>query len=61
VAYWAHADIIPQPGRSLDLRLRWTGYVPQWTWWRLGFVASVLNLVIWTVLGSAWWKALGWW
>lgn len=37
------------------------GYVPQWTWWRLGFVASTLNLVIWTVIGGAWWKALGWW
>jgi divalent anion:Na+ symporter, DASS family len=37
------------------------GYVPQWTWWRLGFVASVANLVIWTVVGGVWWKALGWW
>ena len=37
------------------------GYVPQWTWWRLGFVASVANLVIWTLVGGMWWKALGWW
>lgn len=37
------------------------GYVPQGTWWRLGFVASVLNLVIWTGVGGAWWKLLGWW
>ena len=37
------------------------GYVPQSTWWRLGFITSVVNLVIWTVVGGAWWKALGWW
>jgi DASS family divalent anion:Na+ symporter len=37
------------------------GYVPQWTWWRLGLIASVLNLVVWTVVGAAWWRILGWW
>jgi DASS family divalent anion:Na+ symporter len=37
------------------------GYVPQWTWWRLGFIASGLNLVIWTMVGGAWWRILGWW
>jgi divalent anion:Na+ symporter, DASS family len=37
------------------------GYVPQWTWWRLGFVASAVNLAIWTIVGGLWWKALGWW
>ncbi|HEX5703520.1 MAG TPA: DASS family sodium-coupled anion symporter [Pyrinomonadaceae bacterium] len=37
------------------------GYVKQRTWWWLGFVASVANLLIWTVLGSLWWKALRWW
>ncbi len=37
------------------------GYVSQWTWWRLGLVASSLNLVIWTVVGTLWWKLLGWW
>jgi DASS family divalent anion:Na+ symporter len=37
------------------------GYVSQWTWWRLGFVASAVNLVIWTIVGGLWWKALGWW
>ena len=37
------------------------GYVPQNTWWRLGFIASVVNLVIWLGLGSAWWKVLGLW
>ncbi|WP_288759262.1 anion permease [uncultured Veillonella sp.] len=37
------------------------GYVPQNTWWRLGFMASVINLVIWLGIGSVWWKVLGLW
>lgn len=37
------------------------GYVPQRTWWRLGLIASIVNLVIWTVVGGAWWRTLGWW
>ena len=41
----------------------WFGarYVKQRTWWWIGFVASVANLLIWTILGSFWWKALRWW
>jgi len=37
------------------------GYVEQGTWWRLGFIVSVINLVIWAGLGSMWWKILGLW
>jgi divalent anion:Na+ symporter, DASS family len=37
------------------------GYVKQRTWWWIGFVASVANLLIWTILGSFWWKVLRWW
>jgi len=37
------------------------GYVKQRTWWYLGFVASVTNILIWTVVGLIWWKILGWW
>ena len=37
------------------------GYVKQSTWWRLGFIVSLPNLLIWTLLGLAWWKLLGWW
>ena len=37
------------------------GYVKQRTWWWIGFVASVANLLIWTILGSLWWKVLRWW
>ena len=37
------------------------GYVDQGTWWRLGFYISIINLVIWTGIGSMWWKVLGLW
>jgi divalent anion:Na+ symporter, DASS family len=37
------------------------GYVTQRRWWTVGLIASVLNIVIWSVAGTLWWKALGWW
>lgn len=37
------------------------GYVSQGTWWRIGFIVSLLNIVIWLGVGMAWWKLLGWW
>jgi DASS family divalent anion:Na+ symporter len=37
------------------------GYVSRADWWRLGFVVSVGNLVIWLTAGFAWWKWLGYW
>lgn len=38
-----------------------TGYVKQQTWWKYGLIASVPNILIWTIVGLAWWKLLGWW
>merc|ERR1711988_1967697 len=35
------------------------GYVPIWTWWGLGGIVSVANIVIWLGIGSVWWKAIG--
>jgi len=37
------------------------GYVDQGTWWKLGFVVSVVNMVIWIGIGGAWWKVLNLW
>jgi DASS family divalent anion:Na+ symporter len=37
------------------------GYVDQKTWWRLGFTASVVNMIIWIGIGGLWWKVLGLW
>lgn len=35
------------------------GYVRQITWWRMGFLLSLLHLGIWLTIGMAWWKFLG--
>ena len=37
------------------------GYVKQRTWWLLGLLVSVPNILIWVVVGFLWWKLLGWW
>lgn len=38
-----------------------SGYVEQGTWWKLGFLVSIINLIIWVGIGSIWWKILGLW
>jgi DASS family divalent anion:Na+ symporter len=38
-----------------------TGYVEVGTWWRMGLLISVVNIVIWVGIGGLWWKALGLW
>ena len=38
-----------------------SGYVELKTWWKLGFLISVVNIVIWVGLGGLWWKVLGLW
>ena len=37
------------------------GYVSQRDWWRVGFVMSVANILIWTTIGVGWWKLIGYW
>ncbi len=37
------------------------GYVTQKRWWTVGLIASVINIIIWSIVGPIWWKALGWW
>ncbi len=37
------------------------GYVTQAEWWKLGFLISLVNLVLWLGVGSVWWKVLGLW
>ncbi|MDA3048987.1 anion permease [Campylobacter sp. JMF_15 NE4] len=37
------------------------GYNTQNEWWRLGFITTLINLFIWTVIGGIWWKVLGLW
>jgi DASS family divalent anion:Na+ symporter len=37
------------------------GYVTQRDWWRVGFLISIVNIAVWTTIGFAWWKLLGFW
>ena len=37
------------------------GYVDLKTWWKLGFLVSLLYIFIYLVIGGAWWKVLGLW
>ena len=36
-------------------------YVSVSDWWKLGALVSVLNIVVWTIVGGVWWKVLGIW
>ena len=37
------------------------GYVSQRTWWKIGFLLSLVILALWLGGGLLWWKLLGWW
>jgi divalent anion:Na+ symporter, DASS family len=36
-----------------------SGYVGQGEWWRLGFIISLVNIVVWLGIGPVWWKIIG--
>ena len=38
-----------------------SGYTTQRTWWWLGLVTSVTTILIWSIVGVAWWKLLRLW
>ena len=38
-----------------------SGYVTLGTWWRVGFIMCIVELLIYAILGIAWWKVLGLW
>lgn len=37
------------------------GYVSQPSWWRVGFIASLVTIPVWLFAGGAWWRLLGLW
>jgi DASS family divalent anion:Na+ symporter len=37
------------------------GYVSTGRWFLIGFLMSLLHLVLWLGGGLLWWKFLGWW
>ena len=38
-----------------------SGYVTMGLWWRVGFVMCVVELLVFAVVGTTWWKVLGFW
>ena len=38
-----------------------SGYLEMGTWWKLGGLLSVVNILIWTVVGGLWWRMIGLW
>ena len=36
-----------------------SGYVTLGEWWKVGFIMSVVELIIFVVIGAVWWKILG--
>ena len=38
-----------------------SGYATLGQWWRAGFVMSVVLILVWLIVGTAWWKVLGYW
>ncbi|WP_142828388.1 anion permease [Planococcus soli] len=38
-----------------------SGYVSQQKWWQLGFIISLIHIVVWMGAGGLWWKLLGLW
>jgi DASS family divalent anion:Na+ symporter len=38
-----------------------TGYVSQNKWWSLGFLISIIHIILWLGIGGLWWKLLGLW
>lgn len=38
-----------------------SGYTTLGEWWKAGFVMSLVLILVWVVVGSAWWGLLGYW
>jgi DASS family divalent anion:Na+ symporter len=38
-----------------------SGYVTMGNWWRTGLIMCLVELAIFAVVGTAWWKVLGYW
>jgi DASS family divalent anion:Na+ symporter len=36
-------------------------YVSLGRWWKVGFFISLVNIAIWSTIGFAWWKLIGYW
>ncbi|HWI49007.1 MAG TPA: anion permease [Rummeliibacillus sp.] len=37
------------------------GYIEQNKWWTVGFIVSIVTILIFVIIGGLWWKLLGYW
>ena len=38
-----------------------SGYTTLGEWWKAGFIMSVINIIVFVLVGGVWWKVLGYW
>ena len=38
-----------------------SGYTTLGEWWAAGFAMSLVLILVWLLVGGAWWKLLGYW
>jgi DASS family divalent anion:Na+ symporter len=38
-----------------------SGYVQISSWWNVGFISSIVNVLIWLIIGGIWWRVIGLW
>jgi DASS family divalent anion:Na+ symporter len=38
-----------------------SGYLSTREWWKVGGIMSLVNILIWCLVGGGWWYILGWW
>lgn len=48
-------------GNGLGPLLMGTGYVEKATWWKLGFIVTLLSTVVYLTIGLGYWKVIGLW
>jgi DASS family divalent anion:Na+ symporter len=62
IAYFSNLDAgITHYGTGSAPIFFGAGYLNEREWWRIGFLVSLVNVTIWLLLGSAWWKLIGLW
>lgn len=57
----AYASLVTNYSNACGPVLFGMGYVPQMTWWRIGTVIVVINVIVYIVIGLPYWKMLGYW
>ena len=58
---WALAAMVPGIASLVLIPLRFFTSFELSNWWKFGALASVINILIWAVVGGLWWKLLGLW